>query len=196
MPDSDKRRLSDRIDLAIQSPARLSVASLVELILETEQELIAVMTPQWQRSALRELIQERMRKLAAADSSQMAFPFHDLSIHIPVKNGSVELGKATMGQLRACERLLVERRQKPRSNSLLFKIRRQIELMTPYVLHSRRITVQQVEQLVLQGIKPTETKQDMGEIMRRYWAAKTPEERSAIARRRNRKRWQPNLPLR
>ena len=196
MDDSPKRRLSTRIDVAIQSPTPPSLASLVELILETERELVEIMTPQWQRSALRELIQERMRKLAAADSSQMAFPFHDLSIYIPLKDGSVELRKATMGQLRACEKLLVERRQKPRSNSLLFKIRRQIELMAPYVRYARRITVQQVEQLVLQGIKPIESKQDMGEIMRRYWQSKTPEERSAIARRRNRKRWQPNLPLR
>jgi hypothetical protein len=143
----------------------------------------------WMLDRLSGLVRSLRSK--SPDPEQMAFPFHSLSVQIPVKTGKVPLGPATIGILRQSEKVLLKRLRsaKPRSNSTLGRIQREIALMEPWAFRNRRITVQRVRELIAGGEQPPPIpkRSKMSEAMRRYWDSKNPEERSAIARRRRAK---------
>ena len=140
----------------------------------------------WSLAKLTALV--RIVRKHSPDPAQMSFPFHDLSVHIPLKKGTVEIRAATMGMLRQSEKVLAAKHREaihnPRSNSMLGRVRRQIAMMQPYVFQSRKMTVEKVQVLIASGVPPAPRDSSMSDTMKRYWEAKSPEERAAIARRR------------
>jgi hypothetical protein len=186
MEQTNEAKLKDAIRSVITKHPEFSDREVARAVFSDEPALIA----EWAMEKV--TAAARMLRPKSADTSQLAFPFHDLSVQIPVKDGRREIRDATIGILRQSERVLLKkaRSAKPRSNSLLGRIQREIELMEPWAYSNRRITVGQVQQLIAGGAPqpaPVKTSK-MSDAMKRYWEGKTPEERSAIARRRQRKR--------
>lgn len=184
--DAPEARLKAAIRKAITEQSGLADRELAAAVVEGEPLIIAALAPGWILDRVTGLV--RTLRPRPADPGQMSFPFHDLSIRIPVKTGYVELRTATIGMLRQAERVLRKRHKTPRANSMLGKIQRQIELMEPYVQRNRRLTVEAAQLLIASGVPIPEPSKEMSDAMKRYWDAKTPEERSAIARRRQSKR--------
>jgi len=190
MEHSPSHQLRKLIDRLILSEEDRSPPVLAAWVMEREPELIDAITPHWQKLALLSLIRHRLDYYANLDPHQLEFPFEDLTVQIPLMHGSVELRRATIGKLRECERYLRKKRQKPRANSMLERIQRQIRLMEPYVkaADSRRLTVEQVEAMRAKAIPPGLPTFDVSRSMKRHWATKTPQERSATANPHKRKK--------
>jgi hypothetical protein len=183
MVESNESKLKTAIR---QAPESLPDAEVAEQIAEYQPKLVMV----WAVEKLTLLVRSIRRERQQPPPGQMAFPFHNLAIRIPVRDGTVELATATIGKLRECERLLLKKRRLSlgRGNTLLGRIHRQIELMEPYAYTNRRITVERVQELIARGVPaPDAPNVDMGAAMRRYWESKTPEERSALARKRRKR---------
>ena len=192
MEPSSELKLKVAIKAAIAAGELLSDRDLAASVIASEPGLIADLTAGWVLEKIVGLVRLHRNRRRATDPAQIAFPFHDLSVQIPVKDGRVELRGATMGTLKQSERILRAKTRaaldRPRSNSLLGRIQRQIELMQPYVLENRRITVERANELIAAGVAPQPPSPAISNAMRRYWGSKSPEERSDIAYRRRAKR--------
>ena len=187
--------LKAAILIALAEDSARSDRDIAAALTVSQAELIAALTPAWVMDRLLMLVRLYRRNLPNPDPAQMVFPFRDLSVHIPLKKDeTAELRYATIGILRDSEKVLLrkQRQAKPRSNSMLGRIQREIELVEPYAFINRRITVERVHELIAGGTPPPPKpkRSPMSDAMKRYWDAKTAEERSAIARRRNQKRYQ------
>lgn len=147
-----------------------------------------VLVTDWAREQLARFVRLRRKQPKPSDPAQAAFPFHDLSTPLPLKDGPMELRLATVGILKQSLKFLSAKKktaiENPRRNSMLGKLEREIEIMQPYVYGNRRITVEEVHALIARGTPPPPRDGKMSEAMRRYWEGKSPEERSAIAKRR------------
>jgi hypothetical protein len=58
----DKSKLQAAIDAAIESGKFESVSAIVFFVLKSEPDLITVLTPAWQKSALTALVRARLRR--------------------------------------------------------------------------------------------------------------------------------------
>jgi hypothetical protein len=184
---SSEQKLKAAIKTEIEKDATLPDRDIAASVIRAEPAAFA----DWALGKLAALARlQRGRKLP--DPAQLAFPFHDLSIQIRVKEGTVELRGATLGLLRQADKVLAKRKragiEAPPANSLHGRIRREIEIMEPYAYASRKITVEKVHELVAAGVPAPTVHTGMSDAMRRYWENKSPAERSAIARRRQAKR--------
>lgn len=181
---SNERKLKGIIDVALQSANGSTDRDIVSTFWSEHSTLIE----KWTLEKLCGLVRQR-RKLPKSDSSQSAFPFYDLSTSLPLKDGPVVLRLATIGMLKQSVKFLSVKKKAaidtPRRNSFLGKLEREIELMQPYVYGNRRITLEEVHELIARGTPPPPRGDGrISESMKRYWASMTPEERSAIAKRR------------
>jgi hypothetical protein len=191
MPQSNGLKLRSAIDAAIAASLNLSDMEIATSVDKADPDLVHA----WALEQVAGIARKR-RGARPVDSQQLTFPFHDPSIQIPLKGGPIELRTATIGKLREAEAVLLRKRiaavqgQKSRPDSLLGKIQREIEIMQPYSYGNPRITVEQFHDLRTKGVPvPEKTEWKMSEVMRRFWDAKSPEERAAHSKKMNAARW-------
>ena len=159
-------------------------------IVASVRELEAVLVEAWMEGKLLGLA--RAERRAIPDPRQTSFPFPDLSVNVPSKKGFIELGDATIRPLRLWRQQLRQKRaeglKKCKPNTMLGRVEILIEGMEPYAAANPRLTVRRYREMSESGTPPPPPRpMVMGDAMRRYWDAKTPEERSAIIRARFRK---------
>ena len=190
MEPSNEQKLKAAIQAVLASGVDLSDLDAAHAVNRAEPGVVA----DWALGKLAALIHSQ-RGHRPADPAQMAFPFHDLSVQIPLPKGEkTELRGATIGVLKASEKFLMakqrEKLDRPaRSNSLLGRIQREIELMQPWIYVNRRITAEKVHALVLAGTPlPPRNTAPLSEAMKRYWAGMSPDERSYLTQERQAKR--------
>lgn len=192
MTPSDGQKLKSVIVAALDASPNQPDRDIAISITSTEPILIAEHSPEWILEKLTALIRLQRNRRRAADPAQASFPFHDLSTPIPLKAGPVELRLSTIGILKQSVKFLSAKKKAaidtPRRSSILGKLEREIEIMQPYVYGNRRITVEEVHELIARGTAPPPRDSKMSEAMRRYWDGKSQGERSDIAHRRERKK--------
>jgi hypothetical protein len=190
MEPSNAQKLRAAIKSAISQEGSSPDAKIAGLVKRAEPALVAT----WADEILEALVRSLRRRIPT-ETSQMQFPFDDLSIQLPrEKDITYELRSATLGMLKESEKFLLAKQRskldKPaRASSLLGKIQREIELMQPWIYLNRRITTEKVHALVLAGTPlPPRNTGPLSEAMKRYWSAMSPEERSYLTQERQAKR--------
>ncbi|MDP8990435.1 MAG: hypothetical protein M3N41_10210 [Acidobacteriota bacterium] len=192
MQQSNLSKLKAAIAAAIVAVRDLPDREIAAAVIDFQPELIR----DWALERISALVRMQRRQ-RPINLDQMAFPFYDrdLAIQIPTKKGLIEIGAATIGKLREAEKLLIKKRvqavNNPRPNSLLGRIQIQIPILEPFAYANRRLTVARFVEAQRSGdelpTKPKKQSPGMSEAMLRYWDSKSPEERSAIVRRRRAK---------
>jgi hypothetical protein len=152
-------RLKSALHSALWSNERTSVAQLAQNFLESETELIAELTPQWQLQEVTRLLRRKRRELARANrEKQMVFPafekeFALIPRRVPVDAETrVPLDDLT---LKAARKYLAGFKQTQRDNPKLLQAQRIVELLYKHSRTQKGITWAEVK--AIEGPKAKST---------------------------------------